>query len=130
MTILFESAIRVTLIAAIIALVLFAMRIKTASVLHAVWASVVVLMLLLPAWVAWGPKASLPVLPPEPTPVIALLPPPLPAGLADRNSPYQPRPSRRRPRARQGEGYIVIYFLGVGSVAAPAGDRHHPREPA
>jgi len=63
MTILFESAIRVTLIAAIIALVLFAMRIKTASVLHAVWASVVVLMLLLPAWVAWGPKAPLPILP-------------------------------------------------------------------
>jgi len=57
MTILFESAIRVTLIAAVIALVLFAMRIKTASVLHAVWASVVVLMMLLPAWVAWGPKA-------------------------------------------------------------------------
>ena len=58
MTILFESAIRVTLIAAIIALVLFAMRIKTASVLHAVWASVIFLMMLLPAWVAWGPKAS------------------------------------------------------------------------
>jgi len=63
MTILFESAIRVTLIAAVIGLVLFAMRIKTASVLHAVWASVVVLMLLLPAWVAWGPKAPLPILP-------------------------------------------------------------------
>jgi len=64
-TLLLESAIRATLIAAVIALVLLAMRIKTASVLHAVWASVVILMLLLPAWVAWGPKASLPVLPPE-----------------------------------------------------------------
>ena len=62
-TLLIESAIRATLIAAVIGLVLFAMRIKTASVLHAVWASVVVLMMLLPAWVAWGPKASLPVLP-------------------------------------------------------------------
>ena len=84
MTILFESAIRVTLIAAVIALVLFAMRIKTASVLHAVWASVVVLMMLLPVWVAWGPKASLPVLPPQATGSIALVeqvPSPLPAGL-------------------------------------------------
>ena len=76
MTILFESAIRVTLIAAIIALVLLAMRIKTASVLHAVWASVVLLMMLLPVWVAWGPKASLPVLPPE-VGQTAALPPPL-----------------------------------------------------
>ena len=64
-TLLLESAIRATLIAAVIALVLLAMRIKTASVLHAVWASVVILMLLLPAWIAWGPKASLPVLSPE-----------------------------------------------------------------
>jgi hypothetical protein len=83
MTILFESAIRVTLIAAVIALVLWIMRIKTTSVLHAVWAGVVVLMLLLPAWVAWGPKASIPILPPDRTPVVALLSPPLPAGLAD-----------------------------------------------
>ncbi|MBZ5632249.1 MAG: TIGR03435 family protein [Acidobacteriia bacterium] len=64
-TLLIESALRATLIAAVIALVLFAMRIKTASARHAVWASVVVLMMLLPAWVAWGPKAPLPVLPPE-----------------------------------------------------------------
>ena len=98
MTILFESAIRATLIAAIIALVLFAMRIKTASVLHAVWASVVVLMLLLPAWVAWGPKASLPILPPDRTPVVAPLPPPLPAGLVSTTASQpriQPRPQPR-----------------------------------
>ena len=62
-TLLIESAVRAILIAAAVALVLFIMRIKTASVLHAVWASVVVLMMLLPAWVAWGPKAPLPVLP-------------------------------------------------------------------
>jgi bla regulator protein blaR1 len=64
-TLLLESAIRATLIVAVIALVLFVMRIKTASARHAVWASVVVWMLLLPAWVTWGPKASLPVLPSE-----------------------------------------------------------------
>jgi bla regulator protein blaR1 len=64
-TLLIESAVRATLIAAAVALVLWAMRIKTASVLHAVWASVVVWMLLLPAWVVWGPKAPLRILPPE-----------------------------------------------------------------
>ena len=125
MTILFESAIRVTLIAAIIALVLFAMRIKTASVLHAVWASVVVLMLLLPAWVAWGPKASLPVLPPDRTPAIALLPPPSPAGLADqrlRPAPY-PTPSPAPP-VRAGDTSRFICLVSecfcCASLSAPS----------
>ena len=79
--------------------------------LHAVWASVVVLMMLLPAWVAWGPKASLPVLAPERTPVVAILPPPLPAGLAETTPLTSP--------VREDGGYplpdavAVIYFLGV-----------------
>lgn len=73
-TLLLESAIRATLIAAVIALVLWIMRIKAASARHAVWASVVVLMLVLPAWVAWGPKASIAILRPDRTPVVALLP--------------------------------------------------------
>lgn len=64
-TLLVESAIRATLIAAMVAIVLWIMRIKTASARHAVWASVVLVMMLLPAWVAWGPKAPLRVLPPE-----------------------------------------------------------------
>jgi uncharacterized protein (TIGR03435 family) len=109
---LLESAVRATLIAAIIALVLVAMRIKTASVLHAVWAGVVILMLLLPALVAWGPKASLPVLPPERSPVIELLPPPSPAGLAETAPRISP--------VRQDGGYTsldpiaAIYLLGLG----------------
>ena len=113
MTILFESAIRVTLIAAIVELVLVAMRIKAASVLHAVWASVVVLMLLLPAWVAWGPRASLPVLPPERVLTLPdLVPPPSPAGLAETAKRTGPVPSP----ARQGGGYtlLTVYLLGAG----------------
>jgi len=113
MTILLESAIRVTLIAAVIGLVLYAMRIKTASVLHGVWASVVVLMMLLPAWVAWGPKASIPVLSPDRIPAIALLPPPLPAGLVS-TAPVSPISSPDPSPARKGGGYIAIYLLGVG----------------
>jgi bla regulator protein BlaR1 len=112
MTILLESAIRVTLIAAVVGLVLFAMRVKTASVRHAVWASVVVLMLLLPAWVTWGPRASIPVLSPDRTPAVTFLPPPSPAGFAEATPRTSP--------VRQDRGYALpdtvtaIYFLGFG----------------
>jgi bla regulator protein blaR1 len=112
MTILLESAIRVTLIAAAVAMVLFAMRIKTAAVLHALWTGIVVLMLLLPAWVAWGPKAPLPILPADRTRVVALLPPPLPAGLADATPPISPVPNP----VREDGGYSVVtavYLLGL-----------------
>jgi beta-lactamase regulating signal transducer with metallopeptidase domain len=64
-SVLFESAVRATLMAAAVALVLKAMRIESAAVRHAAWAGMVVMMLLLPALVTWGPKASLRVLPPE-----------------------------------------------------------------
>jgi bla regulator protein BlaR1 len=113
MTILVESAIRVTLIAAVIGLVLFSMRIKTAAACHKMWAGVVVLMLLLPAWVAWGPKAPLPVLPPDRTPVVTVLPPPLPAGLVS-TAPASPVSIPAPSPAREGTGYIAIYLLGVG----------------
>jgi bla regulator protein blaR1 len=113
MTILFESAIRVTLIAAVVALVLFVMRIKTASALHAVWASVVILMMLLPVWVAWGPKASLPVLSSRAASAITPpdgVPPPLPAGLTQ----YAASPVREDGGYSLGE-YVVpgIYLLGL-----------------
>jgi uncharacterized protein (TIGR03435 family) len=60
---LLECAVRIALIAAVIALVLFVLRVKAASARHAVWAGVVVVMILLPAFLAWGPKASVPLLP-------------------------------------------------------------------
>ncbi len=62
---LLEHAVRTALIAAVIALVLFALRIKAAPARHAVWAGVVLVMMLLPVFLAWGPKAPLPVLPRE-----------------------------------------------------------------
>jgi bla regulator protein BlaR1 len=112
-SLLIESAIRATLIAAVIALVLWIMRIKTASVLHAMWASVVLLMMVLPVWVAWGPRAPLPVLPV----VVAIappdsVPPPLQAGLAETVPHTSP--------VRQDGGYALwdavttVYLLGFG----------------
>ena len=39
-------------------------RVKAAAARHSVWAGVVALMLVLPIWTAWGPKASMRLLPP------------------------------------------------------------------
>src|SRR2546429_554210 len=66
--------------------------IGTASVRHAVWAGVVVLMLLLPAGVAWGRKASIPVLPAERNRAVGLSPLPSsarPAETVPRTSPVR-----------------------------------------
>jgi len=63
-TFLIDYVIRTSLIAAAVAAVLWIMRIKAAAARHAVWAGVVAAMMLLPGWMAWGPKAPLPVLPP------------------------------------------------------------------
>jgi beta-lactamase regulating signal transducer with metallopeptidase domain len=65
-SVLFESAVRATLLAAAVALVLRAMRIESPAVRHAAWSSIVAIMLLLPALVMWAPKASFRILSPEP----------------------------------------------------------------
>jgi beta-lactamase regulating signal transducer with metallopeptidase domain len=65
-SVLFESAVRATLLAAAVALVLRAMRIESPAVRHAAWSSIVAIMLLLPDLVMWGPKASFRILSPEP----------------------------------------------------------------
>ena len=54
-----ECAVRAALLVAGTALVLYTMRVKAAAAKHSVWASVVLLMLVLPIWTAWGPKAPL-----------------------------------------------------------------------
>jgi hypothetical protein len=59
-----ECVVRAALIVAAAAIVLSAMRVKAATAKHSVWAGVVAMMLLLPIWTAWGPEASLHVLPP------------------------------------------------------------------
>ena len=44
-------------------LIVLVMRVRQAALRHQVWTGVVAVMLLLPAWVAWGPKRTLPLLP-------------------------------------------------------------------
>ena len=59
-----ECAVRAALLVAGAALVLYAMRVTAAAARHSVWTSVVLVMLVLPIWTAWGPKAPLRLLPP------------------------------------------------------------------
>jgi hypothetical protein len=65
---------RSSLIVLTIALVLRTFRIRSAAAQHAVWAGALFVMMLLPAWIAWGPKAGVPVLPAQPEIVTSAAP--------------------------------------------------------
>ncbi len=111
-TLLIESAVRATLIAAAVALVLYVMRVRTAAARHAVWAGFVVLMMLLPAWVAWAPKAPLPVLPPDAGPAAIALP----VAQVPVAAPVQIQASSAAPRHSGWNWASVplgVYLLGV-----------------
>ena len=62
MDILAESAARITVLAFGVVVVLRALNIRSPRVAHRVWAAVVVVMLLLPIFVAWGPEFAVPLL--------------------------------------------------------------------
>ena len=62
MDILAESAARITVLAFGVVGVLRALNIRSPRVAHRVWAAVVVVMLLLPIFVAWGPEFAVPLL--------------------------------------------------------------------
>jgi hypothetical protein len=59
-----ECAVRAALIAVVTAVVLFTIGIKPAAARHTAWTSVMLGMLLLPIWTAWGPKTPIRLLPP------------------------------------------------------------------
>jgi hypothetical protein len=59
-----ECAVRAVLLVGGTAIVLYVTRVKAAAAKHSVWTGVMALMLVLPIWTAWGPKACLRLLPP------------------------------------------------------------------
>ncbi|HLK65139.1 MAG TPA: M56 family metallopeptidase [Bryobacteraceae bacterium] len=59
-----ECAVRAALIAVVTAAVLSAIGIKPAAARHTAWTGVLLTMLLLPIWTAWGPKTPVRLLPP------------------------------------------------------------------
>jgi hypothetical protein len=63
MEILAESAVRITVLSLGVAGVLRALQIRSPRLAHIAWTAVVVVMLLLPVFVAWGPEFAVPLLP-------------------------------------------------------------------
>ena len=59
-----ECSVRAALMIGAAAIVLSVMKVKEPTAKHQIWTGVLALMLLLPVWTSWGPKASLRVLPP------------------------------------------------------------------
>ena len=62
MEILAEAALRVTVLALGVAAVLRVLRLRSPRLLHTAWTAVVVIMLLMPAILMWGPRLAVPVL--------------------------------------------------------------------
>src|SRR4051812_32851386 len=58
-----EFLVRSTLIAIATGAALAALRLTSARIRHRAWLSVCLAMLVLPAWITWGPKATFQVLP-------------------------------------------------------------------
>jgi bla regulator protein BlaR1 len=112
---LLEYAVRITLIAAVVALVLYTLRIKAASARHAVWAGVVLVMLLLPVFLAWGPKAPLRLLPREPRRTVQL-PVIVVDGRILASAPTSPaKPVPKSDVSWNWTAFLAgVYFLGLG----------------
>ena len=112
----FEVALRATLIGAAAGFTIWAMRIRGAAARHTIWTGVVLVMLLLPLWTAWGPKAALKVLPlAQPAADISTASP-AQAGLP--LAPGQVESHPMAPIAAAGTGQwrnalFAIYLLGV-----------------
>ena len=116
---LVEFAVRAVLIAAGTAAVLSILRVKSAAARHSAWVGVMALMMLLPLWTAWGPKASLPVLPAIAAPVssratIPAEPFPEPASPVRHVVAASPRP----PVWNWPACLACIYFLGLSVLLA------------
>lgn len=102
-----ECAARSVLIALGTAAVLRLLRVKSAGARHTAWAGVVVLMLLLPLWTAWGPRAAVRVLPATPAPVAS---PAIVISTPLLLETYAPAPSVRLTRW---DWLSAIYLLGT-----------------
>jgi hypothetical protein len=68
--VLVESALRIIVLAAGVAVGLRVLRVASPRVAHHAWTGVCAVRLLLPAIVAWAPEALLPILPPETAAVV------------------------------------------------------------
>lgn len=110
-----EFLVRSVLIAGATGIVLRVLGIRRAAAQHAVWTGVLAVMLVLPLWVAWGPKATLPVLAEGAAPAVGLE---TAAGGAAAGAAPQAMPAApaTRPRWNWREAWIGVYLLGAGAL--------------
>jgi bla regulator protein blaR1 len=113
---LVEFAIRASLIVLTTALMLRVLRIRIAAAQHAVWAGVLIAMLALPLWLAWGPKATLPVLPAPSEPAVVMRA--APVSLVDPATPLEvsEAPATKPPVWSWDAVWIGVYLLGAGAL--------------
>jgi bla regulator protein blaR1 len=114
--VILEFLARSTLIAASAALVLFALRIRAAAAQHAVWTGVLAAMLALPLWMAWGPKAAVPVLKPEPATAFATAPAAILLPLPSTSAPPASTPMPRPVHCDWTAAGIAVYLLGAATL--------------
>ncbi len=117
-----EWSARVVLMALATAAALRALRIRGAGARHLAWTGVVAAMLLLPAWTAWGPKVTVPVLPAVQQPLAAApqlqrgeVPMPDTAPLSSAAPPVSAMP---QVQTYMNWNWIAIgcYLLGLGAL--------------
>jgi len=103
-------------------LVMSALRVRAASVLHRAWTAAMVAMLLLPVWTNWGPSVTAPILPaaPEHARMQAAAPPDIP-----RTPEVMPvavgesvRPVRWPPSLDWKQVLVPIYLVGFAVMLA------------
>ena len=144
MNLLLESSIRALLMAVMVAAVIAGLKIANARARHIAWLGVLVAMLLLPAFVKWGPKTTVPLLPPameapwpQIEPWIPASPPDEAKPLRSRAAPTQQPPPPSRPVLSPLDLMLAAYLLGgllllirliLGSIRASALLRKATRE--
>ncbi|HEY6467391.1 MAG TPA: M56 family metallopeptidase [Candidatus Acidoferrales bacterium] len=112
-----ECTIRAALIVVGTAIVLYAMRVKVASVKHRVWTAVLLLMLALPFWIVWGPKAPIRILPANvenfASEVFVQSPAPAAENAQRANSSQTPATPGQRVFSTTEEVLLGLYLLGA-----------------
>jgi hypothetical protein len=111
MELLLDCAIRAALFAAAVAGLMRLYRIANASARHKAWCSVMLTMLLLPLFSAWGPKATLRVLPAVAVEEPVIVPPAIAVPAVARATEMRaPDP----PAAPKPNFLLIAYFAGAG----------------
>src|SRR5262245_33724201 len=116
LSVLLEAAVRATLIALTIALLLLAMRVKQTALRHAVWTVVMAAMLFLPLSIACGPRTTVPLLAPEAWQSATLTRTAIETAALPQASTVRTTPPADAPQPRLDWSLYaaVVYFAGFG----------------